>query len=75
MPRVRYSSYIVTNSRTGEKINIDDISHKLFAEPVKHEKTGVGDYRCPCCNAAFIDGVGTTPYCGNCGQKIDWNGT
>lgn len=38
----------------------------------KRETTLVGDYRCPNCNAAFIDGMGTTPYCGNCGQRLLW---
>lgn len=40
--------------------------------PVKRERTAVGDYCCPACNAAFIDGAGTTPYCGNCGQRLAW---
>lgn len=41
--------------------------------PIKREKTAVGDYRCPSCNAAFIDVAGITPYCGNCGQRLDWS--
>lgn len=41
--------------------------------PVKpiYEKTLVGDYRCPNCNAAFIEAAGITPYCGNCGQRLN----
>ena len=39
---------------------------------VKKEKTLVGRFRCPTCNAAFIEGMGKTNYCGNCGQKLDW---
>ena len=37
------------------------------------------EYRCPNCNAWFYTVarkeqklVGTTPYCGNCGQRLDW---
>ena len=26
---------------------------------------------CPTCNACFMDN--STNYCGNCGQKLDWN--
>jgi hypothetical protein len=40
---------------------------------LKRETTLVGDYRCPRCNAAFIDGCGKTNYCGNCGQRLDWD--
>ena len=29
---------------------------------------GVG--RCPRCNAVFLDS--STPYCGNCGQALEW---
>ena len=39
------------------------------------ERTLVGDYRCPNCNAAFITDMGITNYCGNCGQKLDWSDT
>lgn len=49
---------------------------------VKRDRTLVGDYRCPNCNAAFV-GVArlfddtplrnTTPFCGACGQALDWS--
>ena len=41
-----------------------------IAKPVKFEKTIVGDFRCPTCDVAFIEGMGETNYCGNCGQKL-----
>ena len=52
------------------------------AKPVTRKKTLVGDYCCPDCGAAFY-GIAenkgklqnTTPYCGNCGQKLDWDVT
>ena len=47
--------------------------------PVKRERTLFGDHVCPNCDAAFIGIVkvngklrNTMPYCGNCGQWIDW---
>jgi len=51
------------------------------AIPVKRERTPVGEYRCPNCDAAFIeipDGWSfsssgwKTNYCGNCGQRLAW---
>ena len=42
------------------------------ARPVKRERTPVGYYRCPACNAAFIEGEEETQHCGNCGQKLLW---
>ena len=58
-----------------------DLIKQVPRKPTK-EHTLVGDYRCPNCNAAFfvldeheiVDGVpvSSTPYCGNCGQKLDW---
>ncbi|MDR2044871.1 MAG: hypothetical protein LBQ15_11035 [Clostridium sp.] len=27
---------------------------------------------CPVCGAAFIEGSGRTNYCGNCGQRLQW---
>jgi len=47
-------------------------TNKETALPLKHERTGVGDYRCPSCDAAFIEGAGATNYCGNCGQRLLW---
>ena len=41
-------------------------------EAVLRERTPVGDYRCPMCRAAFIDGLGETNYCCNCGQRLAW---
>jgi len=40
-------------------------------------RTAVGDYMCPNCGVAFIDSpsggpVCETPYCGNCGQRLEW---
>ena len=49
------------------------ISGRLEARKVKREKTLVGHFRCPNCNAAFIEGMGKTDYCGNCGQRLDWD--
>lgn len=46
---------------------------KQIPQKVVNEKTSVGDYRCPNCNAAFIASAGTTQYCGNCGQALDWS--
>jgi len=48
------------------------MTNKETALPLKHERTGVGDYRCPSCDAAFIEGAGITNYCGNCGQRLLW---
>lgn len=31
-----------------------------------------GYRRCPSCNAGFIEELGTTNYCGNCGQALKW---
>ena len=52
---------------------------RLNPMPVKRERTLYGDHVCPNCAAAFIGIVkvngklrNTTPYCGNCGQRIDW---
>jgi hypothetical protein len=50
-----------------------EAANTASARPVKRETTPVGDYRCPNCNAAFIEALGRTNYCGNCGQKLDWS--
>jgi hypothetical protein len=47
--------------------------NKEIPLPVVFEKTGVGDFRCGRCSVAFIDGLGRTQYCGNCGQKLNWD--
>ena len=44
-----------------------------IAVPVKRKRTLVGDYVCPNCDAAFIEGLKTTPYCGNCGQRLSYD--
>ena len=51
---------------------VDPATIEPVAVPVIIKRTGVGDYVCPNCNAAFIDGMKYTPYCGNCGQRLDW---
>ena len=42
-----------------------------YHEPqkVKHYQYYAG--QCPRCKAVFLDD--STGYCGNCGQKLDWN--
>jgi ssDNA-binding Zn-finger/Zn-ribbon topoisomerase 1 len=54
------------------QIICNDCALKNIPLNPKKETTLVGDYRCPNCNAAFIDGLGKTKYCGNCGQMLDW---
>ena len=49
-----------------------DTIEPVRAKP-KREQTGVGDYRCPNCNAAFITELGITPFCGRCGMALDWS--
>jgi len=48
----------------------------ITIEPVRvkpiSERTIAGDFRCPNCNAAFVAELGITPFCGNCGQALDW---
>jgi len=51
-----------------------EILRKQIPKILKKERTPVGKYRCPNCNVAFIEGTGKTNYCGNCGQKLDWEG-
>jgi hypothetical protein len=43
---------------------------RLIPRPIKCERTLVGNYRCPNCGAAFMEGPGLTPFCGNCGQAL-----
>jgi hypothetical protein len=54
------------------QIICNDYVLKNMPMKIKRETTLVGDYRCPNCNAAFIDGLGKTKYCGNCGQRLNW---
>jgi len=43
----------------------------VAVKPIR-ESTLVGDYICPNCGVAFMAGFGVTNYCGNCGQRLDW---
>ena len=45
---------------------------------VKKQRTPVGNFMCPNCGVAFIYSlhggpIFETPYCGNCGQALDWD--
>lgn len=43
-------------------------------EPVKVRPIKIKEFfRCPNCNVAFILDFGITPFCGNCGQALDWS--
>ena len=54
------------------KFEIDPTTlEPVAAKPIKGN-TLVGEYSCSNCNAAFIEGMGFTPYCGNCGQRLEW---
>lgn len=65
-------SIVVFNGGQTSPHIIDPATIEPLKVRPKRERTAVGDYRCPNCNAAFIDGLGTTPYCGNCGQALEW---
>ena len=57
-----------------EALPYDECESRFYPQPLKRERTPVGDYRCPNCNAAFVENAGLTPFCGNCGQALDLTG-
>jgi hypothetical protein len=69
---------------TVEDVVVDTTTIEPVAAPVEREKTPEkatgSEYRCPACGVWFA-GIrrigdqfyGSTPYCGNCGQRLDWS--
>lgn len=51
---------------------IDPSTIEPIAMKVSERHTLVGNYICPSCGAAFIEHLGLTNYCGECGQRLDW---
>jgi len=57
-----------------EYFGVDPDMVEPVAAKVVHEPPAVGDYKCPNCRAGFFENPKTRmPYCGNCGQRLDWS--
>jgi hypothetical protein len=56
----------------GGEFLVDPATVEPVAVPVMRERHLMGDYRCPNCRAAFVESLGRTDYCGNCGQRLAW---
>ena len=82
------SAYIIRAREAGgmgvDFVPVDPATVELVTAPVTRKKMpapgGGSEYRCPSCGVWFV-GVnrvgdkfyGSTPYCGNCGQRLDWS--
>lgn len=63
--------------QNGKKIDTEEayyfamkaLKKQIPASPTAPQQ---GYRRCPSCNAGFIEELGTTNYCGNCGKALKW---
>jgi len=53
---------------------VDPSTIEPVAVAVLHEPHPVGKHKCPNCKAGFFERPEAwTPFCGNCGQRLDWS--
>lgn len=51
---------------------IEALEKQILKKPLEDKKYfGVG--KCPVCGVVFISEKMLTPFCGNCGQALDWS--
>ena len=73
----RYSKHSIYHA-SGPRTEIDpDTIEPVRVKPIAKN---TGHFHCPSCNVAYLtyteDGKihNTTPFCGNCGIRLDWEG-
>ena len=66
-------TYATVEFKTEEDYNyFKDLLEKAQPKELLEGNTLVGKYKCPACGVTFIEGLGRTKYCGNCGQRLKW---